>query len=103
DVGHIVAFRLQPIGEWKFPEKPFAGANRKRRVVENLTIFSVGPIETDLHVWAPIPMVLAIVVERELVRPAIVSLPRRVRALEKKIRAAIIAHDENHVALQPFA
>ena len=44
-------------------------------------------------------IVLAIAVKRELVRPAGVSLPSRVGALEKKVGAPIIAHNENNITL----
>ena len=48
-------------------------------------------------------MFLAIIVEGELVRPPIVSLPGIVGALENKIGGSIIPDDENNVALQIFA
>src|SRR5205807_9118720 len=102
DVSDIVAARFQPVSEREFPEKPFAGTGGKRRV-ENLTILSVGTVEADLNVRPPVPLVLAVVVERELARPAIVRLPRRVRTLENEIGRAIVADDEDEVALQSIA
>ena len=99
DVSDIVAARFQPVSEREFPEKPFAGTGGKRRV-ENLTILSVGPVEADLHVRPPIPLVLAVIVQGELAWPAIVRLPGRVRTLEDEISRAIVADDEDDVALQ---
>src|SRR5438046_9924135 len=65
EVSDIISARFQPVSEREFPEKPFAGASGKGRV-ENLTILSVGPVEADLHVRPPIPLVLAVIVQGEL-------------------------------------
>ena len=59
-------------------------------------------IEADIHVRSPVPNFFTIIIERKLAWPAIVSLPGRVGALEQKIRASVIAHDEDHVALPAF-
>src|SRR5207244_3691308 len=89
-------------GEGILPEKPFAGTCGER-CVDDLAIFSVRTVEADVHVGAAIPLVLAVVVEGELIWPAIVSLPGRVRALENEVSSAVIANDEDYIALQSLA
>ena len=101
DVRHVVAVLLQPVGQRELPEKELAGAGRERRV-EDLAVLAVGPIEAHRDVVTPVPDVLAVVVQRELVRPAVVGLPGRVGALEQEVGAAVVAHDEDHVALPAF-
>src|SRR5207245_10443405 len=87
--------------EREFPEKPFTGACRERRV-ENLRVFSVGPVKADVDTAAPIPLLLAVIVEGELAGPAVIRLPGGVGALKDQIGAAIIADDEDEVALKLF-
>ena len=99
DIGDVVALLLHPIGQGKFPQQPFSRPQRQRSV-ENLAVFAVRAIETDQHVAPPIPLAVTIVVERELIGPAIVGLPGVIAALEQKIGLPIVAHDEDHVALQ---
>src|SRR5687767_12836758 len=74
NIGDIVAVLLEPINHGEFPEKKFARAGGERGV-EDLAIFAVGPIETDVNAGTPVPCVLAVVVEGELAGPAIVGLP----------------------------
>src|ERR1043166_7840522 len=89
---------FHPIGDGKFPEQKLARTGRERRV-KNLTVFSIGPIETHLHAAAPVPRFLAIIIERELRRPTVVCLPGVIAALENEIGRSIVAHDEDDVAL----
>src|SRR5439155_6502578 len=96
DVTHIVAARLHPVGEREFPEEPFAGTGGERGI-HDLAVLPIRTVEADLNVRPPIPLSLAVVVERELARPAIVSLPGRVRALEDEISRAIVPDDEDDV------
>src|SRR4051812_19346986 len=98
DIGDVATFRFHPIGQRKFPEKPFAGTDAQRRV-ENLTVFAVRPIETDGDIAAPIPLAFAVIIKRKLVRPTVVGLPSGIRALEKIIRPTRIANDENNITL----
>jgi len=87
------------MGDGKFPKEKFAGALRKW-CVENLAILAVGTIEADVNIAAPIPFALAVVVEGELGRPAVIGAPSGVAALEREIGAAIVAHDEDDVGLK---
>src|SRR5262249_22313072 len=57
----------------------------------------------DLDSTAPVPLLLAVVIKRELVGPAVVRLPGGVGTLEDKISRTIIADDEDHIALEPVA
>src|SRR5688572_14695944 len=45
----------------------------------------------------------AVIVEREIVGPAVVGGPGGVAALKQKIAAPIIAHNKNNIALELFA
>src|ERR1043165_8668619 len=99
DVTDVVPSRLEPIRERKFPKEPFTRAGRKRRI-EDLAILPVGAVVADVDATTPVPLLVAVVVKRELARPAIVGLPGVVRTLEQKISLALIAHDEDQVALQ---
>src|SRR3990172_9063789 len=102
DVCHVVALRLHPERQRKLPEKEFARTGRKRRV-ENLAVFAVRAIETDLYASSPIPLVLAVVVKGKLIGPAVIGLPSEVADLKDKIRPSIVADDERHVALPTVA
>ena len=99
DVSDVVAERFHPVRERKLPEQPFARTQGQRRV-EDLAIFAIWSAKADLDAAAPVPFVLAVVIERELIGPAIVGLPRIVAALKDVVRPAIVADDENHIALQ---
>ena len=101
-VGNVVSPRFQPVGERELPEEPFTRTGGKRRV-EDLAVFAVGTIETDLNVRPPVPLVLAIVIEGELARPTVIGLPGRVGTLKDEISRAIVAHNEDHIALNPLA
>ena len=68
-----------------------------------MAILAVGPIEADIDTPAPVPLLLAIVVKRELAGPAVVSLPGRIGALKDEVGSALIAHDKDDVALKFFA
>src|SRR6266545_4705539 len=92
DVSDVVTARLQPVGERKFPEEPLAGTGGKR-CVQDLAVSTVRSIEADLNVRSPIPLICAVVVKRELARPAIVRLPGGVGTLENEVGRAIVAHD----------
>ena len=102
NVGDIITLRLQPVRDGKLPEKPFT-RTRRERGVENLAIFSVRPVEADIHTRSPIPLVFPVVIESKLIRPTIVRLPGCVGTLKNEIRAPVVAHDENHVALELLA
>jgi hypothetical protein len=52
-----------------------------------------------LDVRTPVPPVLAIVVESEVVGPAIVGLPGEIAALEDEFGGARVADDKDQVAL----
>jgi hypothetical protein len=99
NVGDIVALRFEPKRSGKFPEEEFAGTLRERGI-EDLAVFSVRTVETDEDVTAPIPFAFAVIVEGELRRPAIVSAPGGVTALEGEISGAIVADDEDDVGLK---
>ena len=102
DVGHVVAVLLHPEGERELPEQELARADRERGV-EDLAVLAVGPVEARLDVRAPVPLLLAVVVERELAGPAVVGVPGGVGALEQEVGPAVVADDEDDVALQPLA
>ena len=101
DVGDVAAEGFEPECEGEFPQEKFAGAGGEGGV-EDLAVFSVGAVVGDLDVRPPIPVGPAVVVEGELRGPAVVGLPRVVAALVDEVGAAIIAHDEDDVALQAF-
>src|SRR5262249_8037828 len=98
-IGYIIAVLLHPEGEGKFPKQEFAGALRQR-VVINLHVLAVGPVEADLYAGAQDDAVRSVVgVERIAVGPLVVSLPRVVAALEQEISRAVVADDEDDVTL----
>src|SRR5207302_5444507 len=88
--------------EREFPQEPFPRTGGQRRI-KNLAILAIGAVKTYVHARTPIPLVLAIVIEGKLIRPAIVSLPGCVRTLEDEVGWAFIAHDKNEIALQALA
>src|SRR6185369_7949924 len=94
DVGHVIAVLLQPECDGEFPEKKFARAGRERRV-KNLAVLAVRPVAAHLDAATPIPLLPAVVVERELRWPAVVSLPGVIAALENEIGLAVVTHDEH--------
>ena len=98
DVGDVVALRLEPERDGKFPKEKFAGALGEWRV-EDLAVLAVGTIEADVNIAAPIPFAFAIVVEGELGGPAVVGVPGGVAALESEVGSAIVADDEDDVVL----
>ena len=102
DIGDVVALGFEPVGKGELPQKPFARSGAQG-CVQDLTILAVRTIEADLHVTAPPPFMSAVVIKGELVGPAVVGLPGVVRALKDQVGAAVIAHDEDDVALHPFA
>ena len=95
---HVVSLAFEPVGERKFPKEKFARTLRKGRV-QNLAIFSVWAVVADADARLERPLALAVVIEREVVRPAVISLPGIVAALEEKIGRAVVADNENDVAL----
>ena len=68
-------------------------------MVYNLAVLAVGPVESHAHTASPVPLALSIVIERGLRGPAVVGLPGVVRALEQVARLALVADDEDDVAL----
>src|SRR5215471_17595861 len=98
DVGHIVTRGFHPIRQRKLPKKPFPGTRRKR-CVQDLAVFAIWPIETNLDIRTTPPLFLPIIVERKMVRPTVVSLPSYIRALKNDIGGAAITHNEDDVAL----
>ena len=68
-------------------------------MVYDLAVLAVGSVESHAHTAAPVPLALSIVIERGLRGPAVVGLPGVVRALEQVARLALIANDEDDVAL----
>src|SRR5262249_52012564 len=54
-------------------------------------------------VRAPVPFFLAVVVERELAGPSVVGVPGGVGDLEEEVRLAVVADDEDDIALKPLA
>src|SRR5829696_3010294 len=102
NVGDIVTMLLEPERRRKFPEQKLARARGERRV-QNLAVLPVRAIEPDFHITAPIPLLYAIIVEGKLRRPAVVSLPSVVTALENKVGLAVIADNKDDVALNPLA
>ena len=102
DVRDVVTLGFEPIGEGEFPQEPFTRTGAQRRV-EDLAILAVRTIEADLHVAAPPPLMLAVVIKGELAGPAVVGLPGVIRTLKNEVGAAVIAHNEDDVALQTFA
>src|SRR5262249_55407546 len=63
-------------------------------------ILAVGPVPTDTDAGPPVPFLLAIVVQRPIIRPAVVGRPGRVAALEEKVAGPVVADDEDQVTLQ---
>src|SRR5689334_125917 len=92
----VVAPAFQPVAKRKFPQKELTRADRKR-MIENLRIFSIRTIETSRHVWSP--RMPRVGVHGVVVRPAIVRLPRIVAALEEDVRPPPVANDKDDVAL----
>jgi len=101
DVAHVVAVRLEPVHEGVFPQEELPGTDGER-LVDDLAVLAIRPVEAHAHAAAPVPLVLAVVVERELGGPAVVGLPGVVGALEQVARLALIADDEDDVALEAF-
>jgi hypothetical protein len=101
NVGNVVAFLLQPERERKFPEQKFAGAVADRPVVDRQPIKrdAVRPVEAHVIADARVPPVALVIIQAAPRGPAIVRLPRHVRALEEKVRLALIANDEDDVSL----
>ncbi len=71
-------------------------------MVHDLAVLAVGPVEAHLHPATPVPFVLAVVIQRELRGPPVVGLPGVVGALEQVARLALVADDEDDVALEAF-
>src|SRR5262249_50836738 len=80
-VRDVVAVPLHPVGERELPQQVLARPLRQG-CVHHLTVLAVGAVPADAGVGAAVPTLLAVVVERPAVRPAVVSRPRRVAALE---------------------
>src|SRR5438876_11046453 len=96
DVTNVITLGFHPISQWEFPEQKLTRTGREGRV-QNLAILSVRAIETYLNIGSPVPLFLAVVVKRVVVRPPVVSCPGRVGSLEQEIRPTVIAYDENNV------
>src|SRR4029077_19372662 len=102
DVSHIITLSFQPVCQGKLPKKPLTGASREW-CIKDLTVFSIRPIETHVDTWPAPPHLLPVVIQRELVRPTVIRLPRDVRTLKNDIGRTIISDDENDITLQPLA
>src|SRR5439155_17493407 len=94
----VVALLLHPEGDRELPEEELARAGGERRI-QDLAVLAVGAVVADADAGAPVPDLLAIVVEGELARPAVVSLPGVGAALEEEVGAAPVGDDERDVAL----
>src|SRR5260370_38662945 len=86
------------MGQRKLPKQELARASREPRI-ENLAVLAVRPIKADLNIRSPIPFLLAIVIQSEMVGPAVVSRPGRARALEQKIGSAGMSNDAEKINL----
>ena len=98
DVAHVIAVGLKPVHEGVLPQEELPGTDGER-LVYDLAVLAIRPVEAHPHTTAPVPLVLAVVVERELGGPAVVGLPGVVGALEQVARLALIADNEDDVAL----
>ena len=98
DVAHVIAVGLKPVHEGVLPQEELPGTDGER-LVDDLAVLAIRPVEAHAHAAAPVPLVFAVVVERKLRRPAVVGLPGVVGALEQVARLALIADDEDDVAL----
>ena len=101
EVAHVVAVCFEPVHEGVLPQEELAGTDGER-LVHDLAVLAIGPVEAHAHTAAPVPLVLAVVIQRELGGPAVVGLPGIVGALEQVARLALIADDEDDVALEAF-
>ena len=98
-IGHVVAVLLEPVGQRELERQELARAERERVVDHGLVLglAAVGPVEADV---GPGPLTaLGMGVEGIVVRPAVVGLPGVVGALEQDVGRAIVADDEDDVAL----
>ena len=98
-IGHVVAVLLEPVRQRELERQELARAERERIVDDAcvLRLAAIGPVEADV---GPGPLVaLGMGVERVVVRPAVVGLPGVVGALEEDVGRAIVADDEDDVAL----
>ena len=98
-VGHVVAVLLQPVGQRELERQELAGADRQRIVDDArvLRLAAVGPVEADVGPGALVA--LGVRVDRVVVGPAVVGLPGVVAALEEDVGRAVVADDEDDVAL----
>ena len=98
-IRHVVAVLLEPVSQRKLERQEFARAEGERVIDDAvmLRLAAVGPVEADVGP-GPLPSP-RMGVEREVVRPAVVGLPGIVGALEQDVGRAIVADDEDDVAL----
>ena len=98
-IGHVVAVLLEPVGERELERQELAGADRERVVDDagELRLAAVGAVEADVGPGALAPLGMG--VDRVVVGPAVVGLPGVVRALKEDVGRAVVADDEDDVAL----
>src|SRR5438105_10974595 len=101
DIGNVVAFFFHPESQRKLPKQELSRPLRQG-CIQDLAILSVGPIPADAHAGSPVPDLFAVVVERPLAGPAVVSRPGGVAALEKEITNTVVSDDEYDIALESF-
>ena len=95
-IGDVVAVLFEPVGHGEFKAQPLARADGLRVLVD-LRVLRIRPVEAHVR---PRPLVAArIRVHGEIVRPAVVGLPRVVAALHEDVRLAVVLDDEDDVAL----
>ena len=95
----VVPVLLEPIGQGKLQRQEFARA-KGQRIIHHAVVLrfaAVRPIEA--HVGPRSLHTFRVRVDRVVAGPAIVRLPRVVRALEQDIGRPLVTDDEDHVAL----
>ena len=98
-IGDVVAVLLEPVGERELEREELARADGER-VVDDAVVLglaAVGAVEADVGPGALVA--LGVGVDRVVVRPAVVGLPGVVGALEEDVGRAVVADDEDDVAL----
>ena len=100
NVRHIVSVLLHPIRKREFPGQVFAGTAGSLVLVHRMGKQAVGTVETHRSTGDTLGIEAWMIgINRVVSGPTIVGAPRQFAALKQEIAGAVIAHDEDDVAL----